>query len=331
MQRLEGEELEQDRAQGVDVRARVEHDLVATRLLGRHVAGGAHHRAVDRADGVVGRGIGGDRATALGALDGRLDDLRQPPVEHVHLAEIADHDVVGLEVAVDDAARVRELDGETHAGERREQLVARPLAHGRRDAAVQLADDLFERLAEHAAHREVRAAVRVASEVVHRHDRRMLELTLDARLADEARASVQLAAPLRADHLHRDVATDAVIGAEVHLAHSPFAEPVADLVAPGGGLEVVHGLARGVARIARRARHGGVGQRATVVVVAVRVPLGGIGGHGWLRGLVVRHLSPRGESSTGSARSSARAPRRARRWRAAWGNRAVRRGRCAAR
>jgi hypothetical protein len=45
-------------------------------------------------------------------------DVRDAPVEHVYLAEIAEHDVVGFEIAMDHTAAMRELDGEAHVGER---------------------------------------------------------------------------------------------------------------------------------------------------------------------------------------------------------------------
>ena len=38
-------------------------------------------------------------------------DPRQPPVHHQHFAEVAEHDVFGLQVAVNDAARVGERHG----------------------------------------------------------------------------------------------------------------------------------------------------------------------------------------------------------------------------
>jgi hypothetical protein len=43
---------------------------------------------------------------------GRRCMKRDAPVEDVRLAEVTEHDVVGLEIAVDDAARVREQPGQ---------------------------------------------------------------------------------------------------------------------------------------------------------------------------------------------------------------------------
>ena len=41
-------------------------------------------------------------------------DQRQAPVHHQHFAVLAEHDVLGLEVAMNDAARVGEADGVGH-------------------------------------------------------------------------------------------------------------------------------------------------------------------------------------------------------------------------
>jgi hypothetical protein len=48
-----------------------------------------------------------------------------PQSRHVHLAEVAEHDVRGLEVAVQHAAAVRERHREARARERREELAPR--------------------------------------------------------------------------------------------------------------------------------------------------------------------------------------------------------------
>ena len=50
------------------------------------------------------------RDRALAGQVGQTGDLRQAPVEHVHLAEVSEHDVARLQIAVQHAARVREID-----------------------------------------------------------------------------------------------------------------------------------------------------------------------------------------------------------------------------
>jgi hypothetical protein len=81
-----GEHLEQHDAERVDVRLAV--DVVAERLLGRDVVGRAEHAAV-----------GGQALVVERAGDAEVGDLGR--------ALLVDQDVLGLDVAVDDAARVR--------------------------------------------------------------------------------------------------------------------------------------------------------------------------------------------------------------------------------
>ena len=63
-------------------------------------------------------------AGVLAGLLGLVDHLGQAPVEHDHLAEAAEHDVFGLQVAVDHAARVGVADRLADLDERLQQLVA---------------------------------------------------------------------------------------------------------------------------------------------------------------------------------------------------------------
>src|SRR5664280_3085617 len=65
-------------------------------LLGRHVAHCPHHHTR------LGMTRGGRRARLL-AWENRLHPLRQPKVENRDVAVLRDEDVLGLQVAVDDA------------------------------------------------------------------------------------------------------------------------------------------------------------------------------------------------------------------------------------
>src|SRR5690606_29316178 len=78
-------------ADQVDVGERGDGNVAVAQHLGRHVAGRARHLG----------GAGGQGQTA-GAVVAKTHG--QAPVDNVDLAELADHDVVGLEVAVHDAA-----------------------------------------------------------------------------------------------------------------------------------------------------------------------------------------------------------------------------------
>ena len=72
---------------------------LAARLLGRHVARRAENHA--RA-GVV---VAGRRDV------GRLREARQPEVEHLHVAIVADDDVLRLDVTVDNTRSMRHREG----------------------------------------------------------------------------------------------------------------------------------------------------------------------------------------------------------------------------
>jgi hypothetical protein len=95
----------EDRAERVDIAALV--DGLASRLLRWHVGRRADHRAYDR-----------ELAGACAAIRTRIEVLwnrvaeilRESPVDHDGLTELADHDVRRLEVAMDHAMRVRVRD-----------------------------------------------------------------------------------------------------------------------------------------------------------------------------------------------------------------------------
>jgi hypothetical protein len=158
-------DLVQHRAEREDIGSR--DDLLAEHLLGRHIS---------RAPSL--------HVVVLGALDvAPLDELRDAPVEDVHLAELAANDIVRLEIAVHDTARVRIGDGQAdlaeHAqplGERREQRLRRSLGQ-----------DLTQRASEDPSHRVLRLAGRRGAEVVDRHDAGVLELRARLGLRDEER------------------------------------------------------------------------------------------------------------------------------------------------
>ena len=99
------EALEQHAAERPDVGAPV--DRRAARLLGAHVGRGAedHARAGSRRRVMVGEfdEVGVEPASDRIALG-------EAEVEHLHRARGREHDVAGLEIAVDDAALVRRLD-----------------------------------------------------------------------------------------------------------------------------------------------------------------------------------------------------------------------------
>ena len=156
---LAREQLERHAADRVEVGPRP--DVLRHRLLGRHVG--------RRADGVPGRGherAGLHLRRRLG--DAEVGDLH-PPVGR-------DHEVLGLEVAVDDPV----LLGVREPGEQ-------PLEHAADLRERQLPDVRAQRPALDVLHRDVRRAV-VLEVVVDGDDVRVRERPGDARLAHEALA-----------------------------------------------------------------------------------------------------------------------------------------------
>ncbi len=259
MQGLEGEELEEERPQGIHVGAGV--DGFAAHLLGRHVTGRAHGGSVD-APAALSDAAG---ARQRGSLHGALE-LREAPVEQINLAEVPEHHVPGLEVAMDHAACVREVERLTDARERRQELAPRELPRRVRVVAAERGEDLLEGRAAEALHREVDGPVGIASQVVDGDDRRVLELALHARLPEEPSDEVGARRVLGAHHLERDVAPDATVAAGVDDPHPAFAKLVAERVAEAegavvGGVRVRRGpcLARKGDKATRQVRDGDAG------------------------------------------------------------------------
>ena len=90
-----GRELEEHDAEREDIGPVV--DRMAERLLGRHVGHGAEHHPGDR----------DLRLRDFRVLTAILDELREAEIEHLDEASVGPHQVCALDVAVDDAARVR--------------------------------------------------------------------------------------------------------------------------------------------------------------------------------------------------------------------------------
>ena len=190
-----GDHVRQQRAHRVDVHARIGRGAGAR--LGRHVAGRAQHQR--RA---------GERTVARR----RLEQPRDAEVGQLGAAVVAHEHVLGLDVAVDDAARVR-------VGERVAEL-----ARDHHRLAGRQRQPLGERAARHQLHHDVALAGRRGAEVVDADDAGVLEPRQRARLAREASAEVGIGRALGPQHLDRDVAAEAIVVRAEDAAHAARAQ-----------------------------------------------------------------------------------------------------------
>lgn len=214
-----GQQLVQHHAEGEDVGPVVER--FPLHLLGGHVRG--------RADARGRRAHAGDRR----ALSEALGELGHAEVGDLGPAVARDHDVVRLEVAVDDARVVR---ARQSVRDLRHQLD--PRGH-----AAAFALPLGERLAVDQLHgQEVHVAL--VAGVVHRHDGRMIERRRRPRLPDEAGHALGIGGAVPRQDLQRDAASQVRVVRAVDLPHAALAEERLDLVAPDAGAGR-HGAARG--------------------------------------------------------------------------------------
>ena len=158
---------------------------------------------------------------------------RQSPVHEHHDAEVAEHDVLGLDVAVDDSAGMGESDGVRDFQQDFEVLVERVL---REHVPPGMPFD--------ALHRVEGSAVIRPADVVNRHDVGVVERPGDQRFRQELVAALLLGGrqaiarfELRAvgrrerlDDLERDHPVERGLLGQVDRSHAAFAEHLADEV-----------------------------------------------------------------------------------------------------
>ena len=229
--RVAGEHLVEHGAQGVDVGAGVD-GLLAHGLLGAHVVRGAEGEA----------GLG--HAGAAGLLHGEGD----AEVGDEGLA-LVQQDVLGLDVAVDDALAVGVVEGAGDFGGEADGVGDGEHAFAREAGAQRLAGD--ER------HDVVEQAVGVAA-VEQREDVRMLQARGGADLAEEAFAA-EGGAEVGMEDLDGDVALVLEVVGEVDGGHAALAEFALEAVAVRQGRgEAIEGRGHGCTFVesARRSRVG---------------------------------------------------------------------------
>jgi hypothetical protein len=146
----------------------------------------------------------------------------KPKVHDLHDAVLADHDVLGLDVAVDDAVLVGR--GQTV---RRLRADFQHLLLGEGRALI------AQRLPVHMLHDDEELAVMLL-DVVDGANVRMVERRRRACLLQKARPCIRLCRHLRREKFQRDFAIEFGIDGEIHLAHAARAEVLKDLVMCNG-------------------------------------------------------------------------------------------------
>ena len=202
------EHLVQHGAEREDVRPEVRR--LAAHLLGRHVSGRSEHRAGNR----------GHRRHGVRQCADGFGQLRQAEVEDLHPPVGGDEDVLGLEIAMHDAALVR---GGHAAGRLRGDI--------ERDPVGQRAPQ--ERRAERLAFEELRHDVGPAlvdPHVEHRQDVGMAEGGGGQGFLFEAQHAAGVARQFRRQHLEGDVPLQAQVVGAVDHAHPAGADHGDDLV-----------------------------------------------------------------------------------------------------
>ena len=203
------EELVEDRPEGEDVAAGV--GPLAARLLRRHVLGRADDETVGR-----------QRRRALAAVGGDGLDLREAEVEDPHAPLPVDHDVRGLDVAVEEPGVVDggEPLGRLHDPAGRFRRGDRP---GHQDVLERLPfDELLD---------EVRGPL-VLAHVEDLHEVRVGERGHDAPLVLEAEAAVGRADEVQGERLQGDDAAQRRVLGPIDLPHRAGADRREDPVAP---------------------------------------------------------------------------------------------------
>ena len=201
-----GEHLEEHQPGGVDVAARVGD--AALDLLGGEVGDGAQQHALGAGDGLAGHRPG------------------QAEVGDLDRAVVVDDDVLGLDVAVDQALGVG-------LGERLQHRLEHVERGPGREQAL-LAQDVAQGLAGHVLHRQEDAAV-VLALVEHGHHVGVRQRRARAGLAAEAGDEALVVGEVLAHHLQRDLAVEPLVDGQVDRRHPAVGEPTEHAVAPVEG------------------------------------------------------------------------------------------------
>ncbi len=197
------------------------HDVpVAGRLLRRHVRRRAQRRTRLRQARILLRTRHRLHDCRLVRLHGFVltQLLGQAPVHDLHFAELADHDVARLEVAVDHALAVGESHRLAHLLDDDQQTrhAFGPIGF--------VAEKVGQGSAAHQLHAVAGASIGELSEVVDGHDAGVLQRAGQPGLAEEALFGPAVAVQLSLEDFEGQIALQRVVAAAVHLAHAAEAD-----------------------------------------------------------------------------------------------------------
>ena len=206
-------------------------------MFGRHELRSAEHRAVERGTDfglrILDCGLGGvegvvffnsQSAIAIPQLFG------QPPIHHQHLAELADHDVLGFQITMKHTLAVGKGNGVTDLAEDVEQACQWVIAQGVGVFFTQIVKDGLQGAALDELHRvEQRHAV-LPHDVVNRHNVGMRQLCEHLSFAQETGAHVGVRIGLQQHDLDGHGAVELAVGRLQHTAHAAGGDLLAESV-----------------------------------------------------------------------------------------------------
>ena len=247
---LAGKNLEKRGAEAVDVAPVPEHLRIPGPLLrggiGRRPAQAPRHR-IERSR--VPAGIASARVSVRRSARERaallvdllehvgVGDLREPPVDDLGLAELAGDDVLRLDVEVEDALShaVDEVDRPAGGGEMPQERPEGELVDRVGMGEMVGGDLLVERTRPEIPHHLEELAAGMLTDVVDRHDARMLEIRAGAHLSQKPSPALRVVGHLRKDLLEEHFPIELAIPGQPHLPHPPPELPLEELVAASAG------------------------------------------------------------------------------------------------
>ena len=197
------EQIEEDRAETVDIGGGFQLRGGAARLFGRDVAGRAENRQRAR------------------QIAGGVEPFGQAEIADERFAMAVEQDVSRFEIAMEDAFAMRVLHGPRDLGDERDALPR---------LVPQRGTDLLQTSARREFHAEERKAVFALAHFVDRQNVRMIEARGGLRFAPEARQGFAGVGVIPQDPLHGDDAAGMALARAIDHAHAAAPNFLQDLI-----------------------------------------------------------------------------------------------------